>query len=108
MTANIKTVDATTVMQWQKDGTAIIVDVREASERNAGHIPGSTLNSLSSFDPAKVPPSQGKHLVFHCQMGRRCGPASEKMAATGFDGDIYRLAGGFSAWVAAGGTVKKG
>ena len=64
--------------------------------------------TLSAFDCAKVPVDPAKHLVFHCQMGRRCGPASEKLAASGFQGEIYRLNGGFSAWVKSGGAVKTG
>lgn len=108
LNAVIKTVDAATLAQWIADGTAIVVDVREAAERKNGYIPGSTLNALSSFDCRNVPVDANKHLVFHCQMGRRCGPASEMMAASGFRGEIYRLNGGFSAWVNSGGTVHKG
>ena len=107
MNSVIKFVEPALVAEWIKDGTAVIVDVREAGERAAGFIPGSTLNALSGFDPKKVPDSTGKHLVFHCQMGRRCGPASEAMASTGFQGEIYRMNGGFSAWVRCGGTVTK-
>ena len=108
MSAIIKTVEPSIVAQWIEDGSAIVIDVREAAERKAGYIPGSTLNSLSTFDCTKIPTDPTKHLVFHCQMGRRCGPASEKLAASGFQGEIYRLNGGFSAWVKAGGAVKTG
>ena len=108
MSDRIKTVEAATVMAWLKDGSAVIVDVREPHEHRAGHIPGSTLVPLSRFDPALVPNSAGKHLVFHCQSGRRCGPASEKMAASGHAGDIHRLKGGMAAWMAASGPVERG
>ncbi len=107
MNATIKKVSAVDLVQWLKDGSAVVVDVREAQEHQAGHIPGAVLVPLSSFNPAKVPDSTGKHLVFHCQMGRRCGPASDMMAASGFSGEIYRLDGGFNAWVQAGGAVKR-
>lgn len=108
MSGQIKIVDAATVMGWLKDGSAVIVDVREPHEHRAGHIPGATLVPLSQFDPARVPDSAGKHLVFHCQSGRRCGPASERMAASGHAGDIYRLNGGMAAWMAASGPVERG
>ena len=108
MAAVIKMIDAATLAQWQKENSVILVDVREANEYSAGHIPGSTLNALSCFDPAKVAVDPAKHLVFHCQMGRRCGPASEKMAASGFQGEIFRLEGGFMAWTRAGGAVTQG
>ncbi|MBY3756395.1 rhodanese-like domain-containing protein [Azospirillum formosense] len=107
MSDQIKTVDAATVMGWLKDGSAVIVDVREPHEHRAGHIPGATLVPLSRFDPARVPDATGKHLVFHCQSGRRCGPASARMAAAGFAGDIHRLSGGMAAWMAASGPVER-
>nr|WP_247897178.1 rhodanese-like domain-containing protein [Azospirillum argentinense] len=107
MSDQIKTVDAATVMGWLKDGSAVIVDVREPQEHRAGHIPGATLVPLSQFDPARVLDATGKHLVFHCQSGRRCGPASAKMVTGGYTGDIYRLSGGMAAWMAAGGPVER-
>lgn len=107
MSDRIKTVDAATVMGWLKDGSAVIVDVREPHEHRAGRIPGATLVPLSRFDPARVPDATGKHLVFHCQSGRRCGPASAQMAASGYSGDINRLSGGMAAWMAASGPVER-
>lgn len=107
MSDQIKTVDAATVMGWLKDGSAVIVDVREPQEHRAGHIPGATLVPLSQFDPARVPDATGKHLVFHCQSGRRCGPASARMAAAGFSRDIHRLSGGMAAWMAASGPIER-
>lgn len=103
----IRTVDPATVMAWLKEGTATIVDVREPAEHRAARIPGAVLNPLSAFDPARVPVEPGKHLVFHCQSGRRCGPAAAKMAASGFGGEINRLNGGLNAWVAAAGPIER-
>lgn len=105
MSANIKFVEANIVEQWLAEGTVTLVDVREPHERAQGYIKGSIANPLSSFDCAKVPVEPGKHLAFHCQMGRRCGPAAEKMAASGYQGDLFRLSGGFSAWVSQGKPV---
>ena len=104
----IRIVDAATVKAWLKDGTATIVDVREPNEHRASRIPGAVLVPLSAFDPRRVPVETGKHLVFHCQSGRRCGPAAAKMVANGFDGIIHRLNGGMNAWTAASGPVERG
>ncbi|MBP2301453.1 rhodanese-like domain-containing protein [Azospirillum picis] len=104
--ASVRQVDAETVMGWAAAGEAVIVDVREPQEHAAGHVPGAVLNPLSSFDPARVPVEPGKHLVFHCQGGMRCGPAAERMMAAGFTGTINRLRGGFAAWSRAGGAVE--
>lgn len=108
MNDQIRIVDPATVMGWLKEGSATIVDVREPNEYRAGHIPGATLVPLSSFDPKRVPVEPGKHLVFHCQSGRRCGPASAKMVESGFGGVVHRLNGGMGAWVGASGPVERG
>ncbi|CBS85641.1 rhodanese-like domain-containing protein [Azospirillum lipoferum] len=105
--APIRQIDAATAIEWQASGQAVIVDVREAHEHAAGHIPGAILNPLSSFDPSRVPADPAKHLVFHCQGGMRCGPAAERMVAAGHTGPINRLRGGFAAWVNAGGSVER-
>jgi len=102
----INIVDAGTVARWLKDGQATLVDVREPPEFAGGHLPGAVLVPLSSFDPKRVPVEAGKHLVFYCQSGRRCGPASEIMAASGSASEINRLAGGFGAWAQSGGAVE--
>ncbi|WP_372398221.1 rhodanese-like domain-containing protein [Azospirillum sp. HJ39] len=99
--------DPRTVMQWQGAGETVIVDVREPHEHAAGHIPGAILNPLSRFDPSRVPTDAAKHLVFHCQGGMRCGPAAERMMASGFTGTVNRLRGGFAGWVQAGGPVER-
>ncbi len=52
------------------DGSIVLVDVREPHEFAAGHIPGSSLNPLQSFDPDALPPAEpGKRIVFSCRSG---------------------------------------
>ena len=95
-------VTPTEIAEWREQDQAVIVDVREEYEWQEGHIPGAILMPLSTFDPAQIPDAQGKHLVFHCRSGRRCGMAAGKALASGFKGTIARMAGGFLAWSAAG------
>ena len=87
---------------WREAGQAVIVDVREPDEWEEAHIPGAILMPLSSFDPAQIPDPKGKHLVFHCRSGRRCGMAAERAVAAGYTGVIKRMQGGFLAWSGAG------
>ena len=87
---------------WRDEDSAVIVDVREDNEWHDAHIPGAILMPLSTFDPAKIPNPGGKHLVFHCRSGRRCGMAAEKAVDAGYKGIIKRMEGGFLAWQAAG------
>lgn len=87
---------------WRARNEAVIVDVREENEWDEAHIPGAILMPLSTFDPGKIPDAQGKHLVFHCRSGRRCGMAAEQAVAAGYKGVIKRMDGGFLAWAAGG------
>ncbi len=90
------------INEWRDADNVVIVDVREDNEWHEAHIPGALLMPLSTFDPAKIPDPRGKHLVFHCRSGRRCGMAAEKAVAAGYSGIIKRMEGGFLAWDAAG------
>src|SRR5262249_31618161 len=103
----INIVDAATVAGWMQAGEALLVGVREPHEYAAGHLPGAKSVPLSGFDPREVTVEPGRHLVFYCQSGRRCGPASEMMAASGLAGEINRMAGGFGAWLQSGGAVER-
>ena len=82
------------IKAWRDAGNALIVDVREENEWQDAHIPDAVLMPLSTFDPARIPDPDGKHLVFHCRSGRRCGIAAEKAVAAGYKGVIKRMDGG--------------
>lgn len=107
--ATVRMASPDEVKQWTEEGTAVIVDVRERGEYTQAHIPGATLVPLSSFDPSQIPPvAPGQHLVLHCASGMRCEPAAMMLKASGFQGDINRLAGGIMAWYRAGGEIEQG
>ena len=72
--------------QGLADGSVVLVDVREPHEYFAGHIPGSSLNALQSFDTDALPPPQpGKTIVFSCRSGRRSITALGLAQAAGRD-----------------------
>ncbi len=95
-------VSAAQVNEWRDEDAAVIVDVREGDEWEEAHIPGAILMPLTTFNPANIPDPQGKHLIFHCRSGRRCGLAAEIAVAAGYKGVIKRMEGGFIAWAASG------
>ncbi|MBW7850156.1 MAG: rhodanese-like domain-containing protein [Rhodospirillales bacterium] len=105
---NVHVVDAAEVKQWLAAGEAVLVDVREVNEFAAEHIPGAVLNPLSVFDPARLPPSDGRKLVIHCRSGSRCGMAAMRLVADGYTGEIHRMRGGILGWKAVGGTTVSG
>ncbi len=78
---------------------AILIDVRTASEFNAGHIPnaknidwlsGAFQAAVPSFDPTKT-------YFLYCRSGNRSGQAANVLATKGFK-KVYNMMGGIGAW----------
>lgn len=89
-----------------QSGEALVVDVREADEFAAGHIPGAVNMPLSSFQPSRLPESGSKTLVLNCLGGKRSGMALDKCHSAQAAVNTH-LAGGFGAWTAAGLPVER-
>ena len=83
-----------------RSGDALVVDVREADEFAAGHIPGAINMPLSDFQPSSLPNPEGRTLVLNCLGGKRSAMALEKCGVAQAAVDTH-LAGGFGAWQAA-------
>jgi rhodanese-related sulfurtransferase len=73
------------------DGKAVLLDVREQSEWNAGHLKDAKLMPLSTLkgdpkadDVAKVAPKD-KIVYCHCASGRRCLQAADVLKKLGYD-----------------------
>ncbi len=89
------------------DGSIVLVDVREPHEYAAGHIPGSELNPLQSFDPTALPePAPGKRIVLSCRSGRRSVTALGLAQEAGRDDIRAHFGGGMLAWQNAGEPVE--
>lgn len=104
---SLQTIDASTLKQWLDQQSAIVVDVRETDEYQAGHIPGATLLPLSSFDPAQLPQAESpaQKVVLYCRSGKRSTTAAQKLLAAGHS-EVIHLGGGIGSWVAAGYPVQ--
>jgi rhodanese-related sulfurtransferase len=82
------------------NGDAELVDVREAHEREVGHIPGSRHIELGSLaDRAEELPTE-RPLVFQCRVGARSAMAAFAFRRAGFD--AHNLDGGIVEWAARG------
>ena len=99
--AQVVEVDAATVNGWLEGGEAVLVDVRETSEYEQEHIPGSLLVPLSVFDAKRFPRIPGKKLVMHCAVGRRSANAGNQLLEAGH-AEVHNLYGGILAWKEAG------
>jgi len=86
---------------------AEIIDVRNGSEFEAGHIPGAINLPLGRLPERLGEVPHGRPLVVHCQSGARATVAIGLLQARGFT-DVAHLEGDFAGWAAAGRAVEKG
>ena len=88
----------------------VLLDVREADEYAAGHLPGALhvsrglLEFKLSATPALTP--RDLKVVLYCKTSGRAALAAGVMQEMGYL-DVLSIAGGFDAWVAAGKAVVK-
>jgi hydroxyacylglutathione hydrolase len=74
-----------------------LIDVRNSSEWEAGHIPGSRNLPLGRLPELLEHISRDKPLVVHCQSGGRAGVAIGLLQAKGFR-NVSHLTGDFAGW----------
>ncbi len=85
---------------------ATIVDVREPQEYVAGHVPGAELVPMGQL-PSRVGELDRSAPVYViCASGNRSGAMTDFLRHAGFE--AYSVAGGTSAWTAAGRPVVRG
>ena len=77
----------------------IILDVREQSEFDAGHIPGAVLLSVGTITAdtaAQVIPETDSVVLVYCRSGNRSKTASQALAELGYT-NVYEF-GGINTW----------
>ena len=77
----------------------IILDVREQSEYDSGHIPGAVLLPVGSIDQdtaAAVIPDKDSTVLVYCRSGNRSKTASSALAELGYTA-VYEF-GGINTW----------
>jgi rhodanese-related sulfurtransferase len=85
---------------------AMLLDVREPDEWEAGHVPGATFISMGEVQTRVGElPVEGQVVVM-CRAGHRSAIVTEALLRTGID--AVNLAGGISAWAASDRPVVKG
>ncbi|MDX3241145.1 rhodanese-like domain-containing protein [Streptomyces sp. ME18-1-4] len=87
------------------DAPAVLLDVREQGEWDAGHAPGALHAPLSRLAAGGTLPvaAQGRPLVVICRSGNRSQQAAELLAARG--AEAVDVKGGMQAWASAGHPV---
>ena len=77
-------------------GEAIVVDVREPYEREAGHIDGTRHIELERVASQAETLPKDKPIIFHCRLGARSAMAAQAFKAAGYD--AWSMAGGLQRW----------
>ena len=89
----------TDYMQVHKEKNYLVIDVRQASEYEEGHIPGAKLMPLSEVETRLFTLPADRDLIFYCANGGR----STWAASLAGEGEVsnktvYHLMGGMQAW----------
>lgn len=93
----MKQLTAAELKQWQETGKGfVLIDIREAWERDAFHIGGAHVPMGKLFGLADHLPKD-KAVVLYCEKGIRSVVAIQRLEAAGFD-NMYNLAGGMKSW----------
>ena len=99
------TIDPVAAQAMLAEGSAVLVDVREADEHRHERIVGAVSLPLSNFQPEDLRRFGGKHVILHCKSGARSADALRMAGAAGIE--ARSLAGGIEAWKSAGQPVVK-
>jgi rhodanese-related sulfurtransferase len=81
-------------------GEAVLVDVREPHEWDAGRIPGARHVQLEHLASQADTIPRDKRVIFQCRLGVRSAMATKAFRASGYD--ALSMAGGIQAWHDAG------
>jgi hydroxyacylglutathione hydrolase len=99
-------IDVATLAPRLARGAVTVIDVRNATEYAAGHLPGS-LHIPVGYLPerlAEIP--RDKPIVVQCQSGARSAIATSLLQKLGVS-NVTDLVGGFVAWESAGHEVQR-
>ena len=97
---NVSPMQATLLLNRED---ALMIDVREASEWSAGHIPNSRHIAISQLKKQihEIEKFKARPVIVNCQSGNRSSSACGTLRKLGFE-KVYNLAGGIGAWREAG------
>jgi rhodanese-related sulfurtransferase len=82
------------------EGGALLLDVRNDNEWNAGHAPQATYITLRELPQRVAEVPKDRRIVAVCRVGSRSARATEFLVGQGLD--AVNLAGGMRAWAAEG------
>ena len=86
-----------TILDGDKKGEFLLLDVRQPQEYQAGHIPGAMLIPLGELEARQDELDRGKKIITYCRSGHRSMAAAIALCGLGFRGVVH-LDGGILNW----------
>jgi rhodanese-related sulfurtransferase len=94
-------VEPARVAEWMRDDPEVqVIDVREAYEREAGHIAESRHIELAGLAAQAGSVAREHPVVFYCRVGSRSQMAAQAFRVSGYE--AYSMAGGLVRWAGEG------
>lgn len=93
----ITRIDVETLQNKLENEEITLLDVRETSEYDGGHIKESVNAPLSSLDANELPYPKDEPVYVICRSGNRSAQAANRLQAAGYT-EIYDVSGGMTAW----------
>ena len=85
------------ILDQDKKGEFLLLDVRQPEEYEAGHIPGAILIPLDELEARQKELDRSKKIIAYCRSGRRSMAAAIALCRLGFK-DVYHVNGGILNW----------
>lgn len=89
--------DVQDLMREQKEGTYLLLDVRQPVEYEKGHLPGARLIPLPVLADSLENLNRSEPTIVYCAVGGRSRMAAQLLINQGFS-DVSHLIGGIEAW----------
>lgn len=99
-TPDIPEVNPAEAARLVADDDAVLLDVRETNEWQAGHAPAATFLPMSRLQDDQHLIPRGRKIVAICRSGARSGRVTLALNEAGYD--AVNVAGGMKQWAAAG------
>jgi rhodanese-related sulfurtransferase/rubrerythrin len=85
------------ILDKDKAGGYLLLDVRQPEEYEAGHVPGAKLIPLGELETRQAELDRGKKIITYCRSGHRSMAAAIALCGLGFKG-IHHMDGGILNW----------
>lgn len=80
----------------------LVIDIREADELAAQHVPGMVHIPMSELQDRLDEVPDDREVVLFCRSGNRSGRVADVLTSLGDWGEVVNCEGGILAWAAAG------